>query len=138
MKKLTALAFSIILAMLSVLMLVSCATPNSDPDKALKALENAGYEDVVKHGAFSLSFLDLDGLKWRVSGIRMADGKCDWVEIYYFEDADAADSAWDELQEDADDWFKNADPDDYGSAFACEKSGNMVYFGTENGIADAA
>ena len=138
MKKFLTYSLAMLLIFSMLFALTSCgAKPNSDPDKAVEALKAANYEDVAKKDSRGYSYLKIDDLEWHVGGIRTVDGKCDWVEIYYFKDAAAADAAWDTLQEEANSWFEGANEADYGSAFVCKKSGNMVYYGTKNGVADA-
>ena len=134
MKKTISTCLAVLLFLLVTLSFASCDKPNADPDAAVQALKDADYEDVAKRDSRAVS---VDGVEWHVSGIRIKAGLCEWVEIYYFEDAVSANEAWEEVQEIADKWFDGSDPENYGSAFACKKSGNMIYFGTKNGIKDA-
>ena len=131
MKKFLSCALVMITVLSLLLVLVSCgAKPNEDPDKVVAALEAAGYEDVYKTSK-GFSYLGVSGIDWKVSGIIM-EPKCEWIEVYYFESTTAANNAWEKMQEEAQSWFNN--PSDYGSKFVCEKSGNMIWFGTENAV----
>ena len=119
------LALSLVMVMM-ISMFASCfGGPNSDPDKAEEALEEAGY--LVTNTTLGY---DLEGLDTVVTGYKMnslTDG--DAIVILYFEDSKSAKEAWDELK----DALDEEDEDDY----VVKKSGKMIYAGTKQAVKDA-
>ena len=112
--KIVALA---LIAVMACALLVACA-PNSDPDKAVAALKENGYTAVKVD-----DYMGLDGVECAVTGVKgLLSG--DMVVIVYFEDRASANAAWDELKEEAED----------EENYVIEKSGKMIYFGTEEAV----
>ena len=109
-------------------MLVSCVGPNSDPEKAKDALEDAGYVVVLNTG---------DGL---ISGALLPDGveatlvaykSGEYIAISYYEDTKALNEAWEDAKESA------QELEDEYEGIVCKKSGKMIYIGTEQAVKDA-
>lgn len=128
------LAFAITLIMLA-LTLASCGAPNSDPDKAKKALEKNGYTAVKTNGYFSgiaAAFLGKENtVDASVTGTKTEtdkDGnkKTESVFILYFKTADAAKDAWDDIKS------ENEKKDD--SDWVVARSGKIIYYGTKAAI----
>ncbi len=131
------IALSLVLVM-SVMILASCGAPNSDPDKAKAALEENGYEAVKLEKIAAAAALIATGatdVECMVTGMGKIDDKYEAVAIIYFEDADAADAAWDKIQDYAEEAKEEVDDD---SGWVCDKSGAMIYFGTKNAVKAAA
>lgn len=125
--KIIALSIAVIMC---VALLVACA-PNSDPDKARKALEDNGYAVTKVNPNVSLGGIEINlnkDVEWIVSGTKVKDEE--HVTIYYYKTAKAASEAWDEMQKEAD--KKQGDEED--SDWVCEKSGKMIYFGTKDAV----
>jgi len=128
-KTIRLIALSLVLVM-SALLFASCGAPNSDPDKALAALQDNDYV-AVKSEALAVAGLALAGIKdvdCVVSGSATIDDKFETVTILYFEDKDAANDAWENAQK-----YANNEKDDKADKWIVKKSGAMIYFGTENG-----
>lgn len=112
-----------LIAVMTCAILVACA-PASDPDKAIKALEENGYkagkDDTVIPAALEILGIE-DGVECVVIG---ADGKTDLalldpdLVIIYFKDSSAASDAWDKIKDD-NDWSEY------------KKSGKMIYWGED-------
>ena len=121
-KTLRILAFAMVAIMLC-LCLASCGGPAADPDKAIEALEENGYEAddsaLVKAGLKVLGVDDIDEVVYAIND----DLKT--LTIIYFDDKDAADAAWEDVQEYAED----EKDDEEESEWVCKKSGAMIYFG---------
>ncbi len=119
------LALAMVAVMLT-LVLASCGAPSSDPAKAKEALEENGYNatkldadgNILEAGIISLLKLaGVDDIDCVVTGDKGAEK----VVIIYFEDKDAAEAEFEDVQE-------------YAGDMECKKSGNMIYYGTEAGI----
>ena len=131
MKKFTkVLALTLVLVM-SVVMLASCGGPNADPDKALEALKDneytAGKDSTIIPTALAL--LGVKDIDCVVSGTAKIDDETEHVTIIYFDDKDAAEAAWEKVQEYAED-----KKDDEDSDWVIKKSGAMIYYGTSAGV----
>lgn len=124
------------LALVAVLLgatLVSCfgfGAPNADPDKAEKALDEAGYmvakiDNEIAVAAAGKS-LGVDDLECVVTAL--ADEEA--VAIYYFEEADDAKEAFKVIKEKAEKQEEEYD-------VVVKRSGKMVYMGTKQAIKDA-
>ena len=122
------------LALVAVMMcaaLVSCGGPNADPEKAAKALEEAGYEvHYTEVGAA--------GIKAAVVAVKLDEEaeKADFINITYYEDKEAANTAWDEAQDEIDE-AKASMAEMYGceeSEIVIKKSGTMIYVGTKDAV----
>jgi hypothetical protein len=111
--------------------LASCGGPAKDPADAEKALKDNGYT-VVKSDNLATAALALAGVKdveSVVSGSATIDDKFETVTIFYFEDKDAANEAWEDAQKYADE-----KKDDKSEDWVVKKSGAMIYFGTPNAV----
>ncbi len=123
------------LALVAIMMcaiLVSCDAPNSDPSKALQSLKDNGYVAEKLDSSIALGVLKLAGIDdvtAVVSGTANKDDKTEHVTIIYFEDKDAADAEWEDVQKYMDD-----EKDDKDSDWVIKKSGSMIYYGTKEGI----
>ncbi len=124
MKKMLCAAIMIMLA----LSLVACsggvgddderAIPNSDPDKATEALEDAGYTvmNMTKDGVGILAAYKKDDMDVAITIMYCADDEVD--EAY-----EEAKAEWDEIKNEEE--YKDCD---FG------KSGNMIYMGHKDAI----
>lgn len=125
------LALSLV-AVMMCLALVSCGAPNSDPEKAAKALKDNDYTVTTVEnsglGAIAMAVFTAAGiedLECVVSGTN-ADGE--HVTIFYFEDSKAANEEWEDVKA----YFEDEEDDD--SDWTIKKSGAMIYYGTSAGI----
>ena len=136
MKKIIIVSSVALVAAVGILLffLLSGADVPEEPDEALSNLSAAGYDDAKRVEGSGLSYLGIGGLVCRVSGSKL-EPESEWIEIYYFKNDEAADEAWDILQRLAYSDFEN--PDSHGSPFVCEKSGSVIWFGTENAVSAA-
>ncbi|MBO5295011.1 MAG: hypothetical protein J6B71_07215 [Clostridia bacterium] len=126
------LALSLVLVTL-VAALASCGGPAKDPDDALAALKDNDYvaaeDKLIIPGALKL--LGVDGIDSVVSGTATIDDKVEHVTIIYFEDKEAANEAWEDVEKYAEDNKKD------DSDWIVKKSGAMIYYGTSAGITAA-
>ena len=121
------LALSLV-AVMMCLALVSCGGPNSDPEKAKEALEDAGYIVVLNTGeGFISGALLPDGVE--ASLVAYKDGE--YLAVSYYDDTEALNEAWKDAKEDA----KELEEEYEG--IVCKKSGKMIYIGTEQAVKDA-
>lgn len=118
----------IALALVAVMMcavLVACA-PAKDPADAKAALEENGYTALKIDGLGLLAYVwagdDVDTVVTGVNG----DGEN--VTIIYYEDNEAANNAWEDIQE-----YAEGEKDEE-TDWVCKKSGNMIYFGTSAAV----
>ena len=130
------LALTLVAVMMCAI-LVSCDAPNADPEKALAALKDNGYTaekiDNEGLGALAIAALSAAGIsdvECVVSGTAKIDDKLEHVTIIYFEDADAAKAEWEDVQK----YIDSSKKDGEESEWVIEKSGNMIYYGTKNGV----
>ena len=133
MKKTIRLIAVAMVAVMLCLSLASCGGPNADPDKALEALKDNGVNWAVKDDTVTPGLLSLAGIKdvdCVVSGTGEIEDEGAHITILYFEDKEAADNAWDKVQEKAEDEKK----DNEDSEWVCKKSGKMIYYGTKNAV----
>ncbi len=132
MKKTIKLIALALVLTLSVLTLASCIPPNGDPDKAIDALKDNDYaavhDDTVLPVIFKLAGVkDIEDI---VTGSAYIDDKFEHVTIIYFEDAEAAKDAWDDVKEYAEKEDKKEDDSDWTIA----KFGKMIWYGTKAAI----
>lgn len=132
MKKMMKLfALALVLA-LSVITLASCLPPNMDPEKAIDSLEENGYkaahDDTVLPLVFKL--MGVDDIDDIVTATAVIDDKLEHVTIIYFEDADAAKAAWEDVKE----YAEKEDKEEEDSDWTIAKFNNMIWYGTENAI----
>jgi len=134
MKKFVSIISLVLVAAMLCVSLVSCGGPASDPDDALAALKDNGYAAATKDTKLvpaGLKLLGIDGVDCVVSGTKVADDKVETVTIVYFTDSDAAEAAFEKLEDHA------AEEKEDESDWVFEKSGAMVYYGTTQGVKDA-
>ena len=130
MKKFARVMAVMMVAVIALAMLVSCA-PNSDPDKALSALKENGYtaaKDTLIVPV-ALAIAGVKGIDVVISGTKTSDGNTEHVTIIYFNNSASANDAWDSVKKYAED---NKDDKDSNWVFA--KSGAMIYYGTNAAI----
>ena len=113
------LALSLVAVMMCAV-LVSCGGPNADPEKAEKALKDAGYEAEYTE-------VGVGGVK----GILVAGKGDDGIWITYYDSAEDANKAWEETEEDLKEMLKDEED------VVIKKSGKMIYYGTKQAIKDA-
>ena len=125
MKKFAKIMAVVLVAAMALAVLVACG-PASDPDKAKAALEANGYT------AVNLPTGGIAGVKAIVSGTKgLLSGNAQTITIYYFNDADAANDAWEEIKQKSDSEGKDK------SDWVIAKSGTMIYYGTSQAVKDA-
>ena len=145
-----------VLALAAVLVISLVACIPSDPDKAASNLKEAGYDVIVANSDDALGIVGLglpDGCATKVTGTKALSGDLrDSIDIYYFEDSEAASAYMDEhagWQQEIDDILaelKNAydegeiSKDDYNSwkemyeGLEMKKQGKIVYVGSADAI----
>ena len=132
MKKVLSVVCLLALTVCCLFAFVSCGAPNSNPDEAKAALEKNGLnatKDTIAQ-PLVLKGLGVDDVDCVVSAIGKIDDKYAYVYIVYFEEADDAEEAWDNVKEYAEKQKGEAED----SEWVCDKSGKMIYFGTKNAI----
>ena len=96
-----------------------------DPEKAIDALKEndykAAHDDTVL--PFALALLGVKGIDDVVIGTAIIDDKLEHVTVIYFEDADAAKAAWEDVKEYAEDKDKKEEDSDWTSG----KFNNMIW-----------
>ena len=130
-KTMKLIAFSLILA-LSVVLLTSCLFPNPDPEKAISSLKENNYRAVEDDTLLPLVFagLDIKGVDTVVTATAIVDEKLEHVTIIYFEDTDTAKAAWEKVKE----YAEKEDKKESDSDWKIDKSGKMIWYGTEAAI----
>ena len=103
-KTIKLIALALVLS-LSVVMLASCLPPNSNPEKAIESLKENDYKAVEDDTVLPLVFagLGIKDVDTVVTGTAVVDEKVEHVTIVYFENADAAKAAWEDVKEYAED-----------------------------------
>ena len=107
------------------------AVPNSDPEKAKEALEEAGY-------TVQYTDVGVGGIKAAITATKADEDaeKPDFIYITYYEDKDAANTAWEEAQDSIDEakamYATMIGRDE--SEIVIKKSGTMIYIGTKDAI----
>ena len=126
------LAFSLVAIMMcSALVACSLFGPNSDPEKAKEALEDADYEVLYASNAVEAVFLGgwYDGCEAAIAAGK--DDEAIW--IWYFEDKDDAADAWEKgLKDYAEEIEEEAKEEDVD--VVVKKSGKMIYIGTKAAV----
>lgn len=136
MKKFTKIFATMLVGVLAVCLLCACGGPNSDPDKALSALQDNGYSAAKDNNIIpaALKLLGVSGVDCVVSGTKSVTENdtttTDHITIIYFTSSDYAKSAMDTVKEYAED--ENSDSSDSDWTFA--QSGAMIYYGTSAAI----
>ena len=119
----------VLLVMLGAL--VSCGGPNADPEKAEKALKDNDYDVEVIDSKIALALLGLSDDVDNIECVIMAsseEDRDDGIFIFYFEEKEDADNAFESLEEYAEKAMEDNDD------IVIKKSGKMVYFGTKAAV----
>ena len=132
MKKTIKLIALALVLTLSVVMLASCFGPNADPEKAIEALKKNDYKAAKDTTVLPIVFagLRIKGLEAVVTGTAVIDDKVEHVTIVYFEDADSAKAAWEDIKE----YAEKEDKEEEDTDWTINKSGRMIYWGTKAAI----
>lgn len=131
-KTLRLIALSLVLVM-AVLALASCGAPNSDPDKAKKALEEEGYTVILIDSEAALATYkalyggDLEAVLTATKGLLSGNA----LTILYYGSSADADAAYDAVK-------KESEKKDDDSDYEFKKSGKMVWFGHKDAVKAAA
>ena len=117
---------------LSVLTLASCFAPNAHPDKAIESLEKNGYKAAKDKYVLPAIFagLGVENVDVVITGTAVIEDKAEHVTVVYFEDADSAEAAWNNLKE----YAEKEDKDDKDTDWTIDRSGKMIYWGTKAAI----
>lgn len=137
MKKFTKILALALVAIMSLVVFAACA-PNADPVKAEAALKENGYtagkDDTIVPGLLWVAGIkDVDCV---VTGSLLVEGegdeedKLEHVTIVYFESEEAAEAAWEKMQ----DYAEKEDEDAEESDWTIKLSGAMIYYGTSAAI----
>ena len=131
MKKMIKLIALALVLTLSVVMLASCNAPNSNPEKAVAALKEADYKAVEDDTVtpLFLAGLGIKDVDVVVTGTAVIDKKVEHVTIIYFESADAAKAAWEDVKE-----YAETDKGEEDTDWTIDRSGKMIWYGTEAAI----
>lgn len=125
------LALSLVAVMMCVV-LVSCGGPNSDPEKAAKALKNNDYAvETIENsglGALAMAAFAAAGIEDLDCVVTATNKDGEHITIFYFEDSKAANEEW----EDVKGYVEDEKDDD--SDWIIKKSGKMIYFGSKAAI----
>lgn len=129
-KTIKLIALTLVLA-LSVLTLASCLPPNMNPEKAIDALEDNNYRAAEDDTVLPLIYagLGIKDVDVVVTGTALVNDKLEHVTIIYFEDADAAKAAWEDVKE-----YAEENKDDEDTDWTIGKFGKMIWYGTEAAI----
>lgn len=132
MKKMIKLIALALVLTLSVVMLASCNVPNANPEKAIEALEKKGYKATEDKYVLPAIFagLGIKNVAVVITGTDIIDDKTEHVTIVYFEDADSAEAAWNDLKE----YAEKEDKDEKDTDWTIDRSGKMIYWGTKAAI----
>ncbi|MBE6698754.1 MAG: hypothetical protein E7584_00705 [Ruminococcaceae bacterium] len=125
MKKTIKLIALALVLTLSVVMLASCLPPNSNPEKAIEKLKGNDYKAAEDDTVLPLIFagLGIKDVDTIVTGTAVIDKKIEHVTIIYFEDADAAKAAWDDVKE----YAEKEDKEEEDSDWTIDKFGKMIW-----------
>lgn len=122
-----------LLAVMTCMVFVSCGGPASDPDKADKALDKEGYK--VLHATNKLEAVALGGWYDGCEEVILATKDKDLIYVWYFDEKDSANNAWEKIEEFAK--KINDDAKEEKADIVIKKSGKIIYAGTEQAIKDA-
>lgn len=130
-KTLQFIALALVLV-LSVVTLASCLPPNMDPEKAIDSLKENDFKAAEDDTLLPLVFagLGIKDVDVVVTGTAIIDNKLEHVTIIYFEDAEAAKEAWEDVKE----YAEKEDKEEEDTDWAIAKFGKMIWYGTEAAI----
>lgn len=128
MKKSLKIVAVLLVAVMALGVLVACA-PNADPDKAVAALKEAGYE------AKNFPSTGLFGRECYVIGTKIfkddeGNTKTEFITIYYYKTNEDAVEAWESIKAEAEKSDKKEDDSDWQVG----SSGKMIWYGTSAAI----
>ena len=127
MKKLIKLSALALVLIMMVAAFASCAAPAKDPKDAKKALEDADYEVMLIDDKDALKYAGVDGLTAYLSAVNEDE---EAIVIYYFEDKDAANDAWEDIEKEV----KEIQEEEEDLEIVVKKSGSMIWYGTKAAI----
>ena len=125
------LALSLVLVvMLGAFASCLSGAPNADPEKAKEALEDADYDVLYASNALEATFLGAwyDGCEAAI----FANNDDDAIWIWYFEETDDADDAWEKIEDFAEELKEEAEEEN--EDIVVKKSGKMIYIGTKDAV----
>ncbi len=125
MKKLIKLSALALVLIMMVAAFASCAAPAKDPKDAAAALKDAGYVVFTFDGDTLAYMYDFKGLETVVTGVDK-ENEDNGIVIFYFEDADAADEAWEDIEKEA--------TEEEIEDVVVKKSGAMIWYGTKEAV----
>ena len=130
-KTLQFIALALVLV-LSVVTLASCLPPNMDPEKAIDSLKENDFKAAEDDTLLPLVFagLGIKDVDVVVTGTAIIDNKLEHVTIIYFEDAEAAKEAWEDVKE----YAEKEDKEEEDTDWTIAKFGKMIWYGTEAAI----
>lgn len=130
-KTLQFIALTLVLV-LSLVTLASCLPPNMDPEKAIDSLKENDFKAAEDDTLLPLVFagLGIKDVDVVVTGTAIVDNKLEHVTIIYFEDAEAAKEAWEDVKE----YAEKEDKEENDTDWTIAKFGKMIWYGTEAAI----
>ena len=130
-KTLQFIALALVLV-LSLVTLASCLPPNMDPEKAIDSLKENNFKAAEDDTLLPLVFagLGIKDVDVVVTGTAIIDNKLEHVTIIYFEDAEAAKEAWEDVKE----YAEKEDKEENDTDWTIAKFGKMIWYGTEAAI----
>ena len=119
---------SLLLCLLTLALLCSCGVPSASPERAIKALEDAGYTVEEKRVAGLIHFGE--GLTNAISASahNEKEGYTDVIHVLYYENAEAAKKAFDLVKPLGDSYRPSSIPE---SEWTVARSDHRIYFGTK-------
>lgn len=130
MKKFARILSLTLVAVMLCAALASCGGPAKDPADAKAALEENGYVATNLSGLAltgTAALLGVDDLDAVVTGAKEGEA----ITIFYFETSDAADAAFEKIEE------KAAEAEEEYEDMVCKQSGKMIWMGTKQAVKDA-
>ena len=127
MKKFTRILALTLVLVMTVAMFASCAAPNKDPKKAKEALEENDYKVTLIDGTLAEAMYK--GLDSYIAAYKDEDNA---VVIYYFDDKDTANEAWEDIEKDVEELKEEVKEKDV--EIVAKKSGKMIYFGSKDAV----
>ena len=128
MKRKATVFFCLTLCFLCLCSLCACAVPNSNPERAMASLEEAGYTVTEKRVSALIHFGE--GLS------RAFEASRDWevIHVLYYESDSAADTAFETVRTLGDSYRPSGIGED---EWIVKRSGKCIYFGTKQAARDA-